>query len=116
MTGSRRAGGAATRTALPRLHQKVIAAIASPARLRLVVAERTLLAVGDEGDAVRRHSASHQVVHGRLGPALSKRQVVLDRPALITVALDQDELIRVRLQPGRACIEDLGVARANCRL
>src|SRR2546426_11447760 len=101
---------------LPLLHQEVVPAIPRPAALRFLGAERALLAVGDEGDAARRPPARHEIAHGRLGPALAQRQVVLVRSPLVTMTLDQEELLRIRLEPARARVQDLDIPPPDDRL
>src|SRR5438445_7428789 len=77
---------------LPRLarHREVIAAVARPAVLGRLLAERHFLAVGHGLEAVRRHPQGHQVVVGGLGAPLAQGEVVLDGAALVAVALDGD--------------------------
>src|SRR5262245_7876415 len=98
------------------LRQEAIVPILRPARLGLLGADRALLAVRDERESARVDALRHEIVHRRLGPALAQRQVVLGGPALVTVALDQHELVGIRLEVRRAGVEDLGVARTDVRL
>ena len=85
------------------------AAILAPARLVLLVANRPLLAVADDGDAVRLDALGDEVIHRRLCATLAERQVVLVGAALIAVSFDKYEVLGVRLQPGGVGIEGLRV-------
>jgi hypothetical protein len=46
-------------------------------------------------------------------PTLAQREVVLVRPALVAVPLDENEVVGVGLQPSRVAVEDLGVVGAD---
>src|SRR5262245_59747289 len=89
------------------LDEEVIAAILGPACLVALGAERALLAVADDREAGGLQTLRDQVIHGGLGPALTKGEVVLDGSSLVAVPFDQHELARVRLEPARVFIEDL---------
>src|SRR5262245_13137395 len=95
------------------LRQEVVPAILGPAGFGLLRAHRALLAIRDDGDAVGLDPLRDEVVHGCLGALLTEGEVVLGRAALVTVALDQHEVLAVRLEPGRVAVEDLGVARTD---
>src|SRR5207249_8528717 len=81
------------------LDREVGAAILRPARLVVFLALRTVLAVADDGDPPRVHAPRDEIVHGRLGPPLAERQVVFVGAALVAVPLDEEQLVRVRLEP-----------------
>src|SRR5712692_6831149 len=105
-----------TRTAAPtllRLDQEVSAAVLGPAGFVVLGAHGPFFAVGDDAHAALRHPLADQIVHGRLGPPLAEREVVLVGAALVAVALDEHEQVGVALQPGRVGIEHLGVARPD---
>src|SRR5207302_10947541 len=98
---------------LARLGEKVRAAILRPTRLGLLVANRPLLAIADDRDAIGLDALGDEIVHRRLRAPLAERQVVLVGAALVAVALDQQEVVGVRLQPRRVRIEGLGVLGAD---
>src|SRR2546425_3156026 len=106
---SRRPDGCRVGCALLALDEEVRPSIPGPAALGMLAADGPLLAIGDDGDAAGRQSLREQVVHGRPRAPLAQGQVVLIGAALVTVALDEDEVIAPRLQPGGVGIEDLGV-------
>src|SRR5206468_2595733 len=85
---SRRAFCAACRAAVPRV-----------AGLALLAAERQLLAVADRGKPIGGDAERDEVVLHRLRAARAERKVVLDRAALVAVALDLGARARVVLQP-----------------
>src|SRR5438477_3540142 len=95
---------------LPRLarHREVVAAVAGPAVLGGLLAERDLLAVRHRLETVGGDAKGHQVIEGGLGPPLAQGEVVLDRAALVAVPLDGhaqevEPLERIRvLVEGRA--------------
>src|SRR5438128_3319912 len=62
---------------------------------------RPLLPVGDRRQAVLRDSVGLEIVHRRLRPPIAERQVVLGGAALVAVAFDAHERVRVLLQPRR---------------
>src|SRR4029450_3080160 len=90
---------------LARLDEEVRAAILRPTRLGLLGANRPLLPVADDGDAVGLDTLGHEIVHRRFRAPLAERQVVLVGAALVAVAFDQHEVVAVRLQPPRVCVE-----------
>src|SRR5712692_2347691 len=102
-------GAPEARRTLLRLDQEVSVTVLGPAGLVVVGADRPLLAVGDDAHAALRHPLADQIVHGRLGPALAERDVVLIGAPLVAVALDEHEHAGVALQPGRVGVERLGV-------
>ena len=57
--------------------------------------ERPLLAVGDRAEPRRVDAVLDEVGLDRVGAALAEREVVLDRPALVAVPLEQDVGARV---------------------
>src|SRR5262245_46263907 len=57
--------------ALALLDEELIAAVLGPARLVVLGAGRALLAVRDDGNPVALHALGHQVVHGRIGAAVT---------------------------------------------
>src|SRR2546423_10143748 len=98
---------------LAALGQEVGATILRPAGLLVLRARRALIAIADDRDPARGHAAGEQVVHRRLRAPLAERDVVLRRPALVAVALDQDEPVGVLLEPGRGGVEDPRVFRTD---
>src|SRR5262245_58508268 len=75
---------------LPR-HREVRAAVLLPALLGRLGADRDFLAVGDGLEPLGRHSQRDDVVVGGTRAPLAEREVVLDRSALVAVALDPDD-------------------------
>src|SRR5262245_34995881 len=92
-----------------RLDEQVSPPVLTPARLLVLGADRALLAVADEGDAVGLDALGDEEAHGGLGPALAQRQVVLVRPSLVSVPFDQDEVVGVVAQPLRVAAKDLRI-------
>src|SRR6058998_2576575 len=86
-------GARGLRSAL--LRQEHRPPVLAPARLVLLRAERALLAVGDHRHPVGGNAARGEVVHGALGPTVAEGQVVFGGSPLVTMALDQDQLIGV---------------------
>src|SRR5271154_17616 len=64
------------------------AAVLGPGRLVGSDCDRPLLAIGDRLESLRRHAQRHQRRLGRVGSPLAERQIVLSRPALVTMPLD----------------------------
>src|SRR6185369_5061028 len=64
-------------------------------------------------DAVGPDASGDEIVHRCAGPALAERQVVVNRPALVGVAFDQDQPTRVRLHQISVLVEDLRVFSAD---
>src|SRR5688572_19875762 len=95
------------------LDQEVCPPILLPAALVLLAANRALLAIRDDRDAVGLDALRHEVVHGGLGAALAQREVVLVGTALVAVSLDEDQVVGVGLQPRRVAVEDLRVVRPH---
>src|SRR5438034_3086365 len=89
-----------------RLDEEVAPTVLAPARLGVLVAERALLAIADQGDPRAVDPDRHDVVSRRLGPALAESEVVLVRAPLVTVALDQHDRVWVGLQPVGVLVED----------
>src|SRR5215510_6975261 len=102
--------------ALPFLDEELIAAVLGPARLVVLGAGRALLAVRDDGDSVALHALGHQVIHGGLGAAVTEGEVVVVRAALVGVPLDEEQIVRIGVEPLRARVQDLGIARTHRRL
>jgi hypothetical protein len=101
---------------LPLLHEEDATPVGGAARLGLLLAQGALFAVGDEEQAARRDALTDQVVRGGAGAALAERQVVLAGAAVVAVALDENDLAALPLEPVRDGIEDLRVARADARV
>ena len=76
----------------------------------------TFLAVGDRLDAARVDAVAHEIGLGRHGAAVAKRQVVLVRAALVTVARDLNAHTRVGPQQRDLLIEHLGIPGPDVRL
>src|SRR5213079_1766549 len=77
------------------LDQEVAAPVLLPARVVVLAAQRSLLAVTDDRDAGRLDALGHEVVHRGLRAPLAERQVVLVGAPLVAVSLDEKEVIRV---------------------
>src|SRR5262249_44000661 len=101
------------RPASPWLDEQVSPPVLTPARLLVLGAERTLLAVADEADAVGLDALGDEEGHGGLGPALAQRQVVLVRPSLVTVPFDQNEVVGMIAQPLRVSAKDRRIPRPD---
>src|SRR5581483_4027654 len=101
-----RHGGAAppnSRT-LARPHDHVRAAVLLPARFPMAAAERALLTVAHDADAIRGHPQIREILRRRLGAALAQYQVIGFGAALIAVSLDQH-------RPGRRGTDIVQVSR-----
>jgi hypothetical protein len=61
--------------------------------------ERALFAVADHDDAVGADTAGQEIAHGRFRPPLAERLVVFIRAALFAMPLDEEQMLRVRLEP-----------------
>ena len=72
---------------LLRRDDEVAAAVLRPAALVLLVAERLLLALADDQDAVGGHAEADQVALHRVRAPFAESQVVLGRAARVAVAL-----------------------------
>src|SRR5438477_6218773 len=83
------------------IQDEMPAAVLLPARLIRFVAERLLLAEGDRAQIVRIHALLHEHVLHRFGTVGAEREVVLDRAALVSMALDGDVPVRILLQESR---------------
>src|ERR671922_1417185 len=88
------------------LHQEVGASILGPAAFRLLRARRSFFTVADDGDPVGLNALGNEVVHRRFRAAFAESQVVLVGPALVGVTLDEEQVIRIRLQPRRVGVEN----------
>src|SRR5205085_9355829 len=87
------------------LHEEARTAVLCPARLVVLLALRPILAIADDSDPTRIHAAGNEIVHRRLRPPVPERQVVLVRPALVAMALDEEHRAGARPEPGRVGIE-----------
>jgi hypothetical protein len=96
-----------------RLGQKVGPSVLHPARLVVVGADRALLAVGDRHHPRCRYAAGQEIAHGRSGAKIPQPEVVLAGTALVSMALDEQEGARVRVQPDRVLVEDGHIRWAN---
>src|SRR5262249_57530028 len=79
--------------------QEVVAPVLGPAGLAALLADRALEPVADDRDAIGLDSERGQIAHGRFRAPLAERQVVLGSPALVAVALDEQEGARIGLEP-----------------
>src|SRR5215813_2260556 len=95
------------------LGEEVVAPVPRPAALVVLGAHWSFLPKGHRGHSIRGDALGHQIAHGRLGAALAESQVVLGGAALVSVAFDPHELVRICLEPGRAGIERFCVTRPN---
>src|SRR5262249_31593082 len=77
---------------------------------------RTLLAVADGRDAIRRDAERDEHVLHRLGAALAEREVVLPRAALVAMTFDRHRAVGVLLHPGRLLLKDLARLRSDVGL
>ena len=71
----------------------------------MALGERPLLPVRQRLDARGRHPGVHQVVARRVRALLAQRLVVLDRPALVAVALERDAHVRLVAQQLRGPVQ-----------
>src|SRR3954466_14997187 len=101
-----------SRRSVARTDDEMRAPIDRPARLRVLGADWTLLAVADERDAIGRDALGEQIVHGGAGPPLAEGEVVLVGAALVALALDDHAQV-VRPQPGGVSLEDLHIGGAD---
>ncbi len=79
-------------------------------------ADRALLTVAHEREAVGSDALGDQIIDRGLGATLAECEVVLVRAALVAVTLDEHERVAVRAQPRRARLERLGGVEADVRL
>src|SRR5437879_12676438 len=89
-------GARGLRSAL--LRQEHRPPVLAPARLVLLRADGTLLAVRDDRHPVGGHAPGGDLVHGALGPPVPQRQLVYRRAQRVATALDQDPLLGLRSQ------------------
>src|SRR6185369_8473243 len=88
------------------------AAVLRPAAFVRLGALRTLLAVGDHGQAAGIDAEGSQVVGDRVGATLTQRQVVLAGAALVGMAFDGDGHRRMLSEPSRLLLQlRLGFSR-----
>src|SRR3954462_1640787 len=95
---------------------EVIATVLLPAGLVVLGANRALLAVRHEVEAICRNAVVNEVPLGACRTALAEGQVVLVGATLVSVTLDTDSHARVSLQPGEFRIECSGRIRSDRRL
>src|SRR4051812_4465357 len=95
---------------------EVIATVLLPAGFVVLGANRALLAVRHEVEAICRNAVVNEVPLGACRTALAEGQVVLVGATLVSVTLDTDSHARVSLQPGEFRIECSGRIRSDRRL
>src|SRR5262245_44340822 len=92
------------------LHEEVRPAILRPTRLVVIGALWPLFSIADRRHSRRRDALRHEIVDRGLRTPIAECNVVLHRPALVAVTLDQDEGLLIGSKPFGIGIEDLGVA------
>src|SRR5687768_10289430 len=95
---------------------EVIATVLLPAGFVVLGANRALLAIAHEVEAICRNSTLDQVPLGRRCTALAKGQVVLVRSTLVSIAFDANPHTRVGLEPWNLTIECSCCIRSDRRL
>src|SRR5215831_1961261 len=104
---------------LARFHEETRPPVLAPAPFALLGTLRPLFSVAQDGDAARLNTPSHQVVHRGLRPLLPQIDVELILPArgpsMVAVPLDKDEKLWMGAQPRGVRVQDLQVARSDCR-
>jgi hypothetical protein len=98
---------------LLRLDEEAGAPVPGPAGVTVLAADRSLLAVADQLDPVGLDALRDEVRHRRLRPVGAQRQVVLLGAALVAVALDQNDVLRIGPQPSGAGVERRRVDRPD---
>src|SRR5688572_1553913 len=88
-------------------HSEVSAAVHRASLGSVVVGNRTLFAVADRPQPVRRNAAAGEIVANRVGAPLAEREVVLDGADAVAVAFDRHVERRVRLQLLHGVVENL---------
>src|SRR5262245_47476829 len=83
------------------LDAEIGATVLALAFLGVLGADRPFLAVGDGRQPLPGDSVGLEVFHCRLRSPIAEGQVVLGRAALVAVALDEHQRVRVLLQPRR---------------
>src|SRR5437667_91990 len=89
------------RSLLALLHAEVGAAVLRPAGLVVLGAERSLLTIAHQRQAVLGDALPDQIIDGGAGATLAEHQVVLVGAPLVTVALDEHQHVAVRSAPPR---------------
>src|SRR5688572_22917016 len=106
-----RGSGIDPRSPIPRHllddHSEVSAAVHRASLGSVVVGNRTLFAVADRPQPVRRNAAAAEIVANRVGAPLPEREVVLDGADAVAVAFDRHVERRVRLQLLHGVVENL---------
>src|SRR4051812_25321775 len=95
---------------------EVVATVLLPAGFVVLGANRALLAVGHEVEAICRNAVVNEVPLGGSRTALAEGQVVLVGATLVSVTLDTDSHTRVSLQPRDLAIECSSRIRSDRRL
>src|SRR3954467_6186760 len=95
---------------------EVIATVLLPAGFVVLGANRALLAIGHEVEAICRNAVVNEVPLGACRAALAEGQVVLVGATLVSVTLDTDSHTRVSLQPREFRVECSGRIRSDRRL
>src|SRR4030095_137548 len=104
---------------LARLNEETRPPVLPPAALAFLGTLRPLFSITQDGDGARLNPLGHEVIHCGLGPLLPQINVELALPVrippIVAVPLDQDEMLRMRAQPGGVRVEDLHVVRSDGR-
>src|SRR4029077_15151139 len=95
---------------------EVIATVLLPAGFVVLGANRALLAIAHEVEAICRNTVVNEVPLGRSRTALAEGQVVLVGATLVSVTLDANSHSRVSLQIGNLHIECCSCIRSDRRL
>src|SRR5438552_12672854 len=95
---------------------EVIATVLLPAGFVVLGANRALLAIAHEVEAICRNAVVNEVPLGACRTALAEGQVVLVRATLVSVTLDTNSHTRVSLQPRYLRIECCSCIRSDRRL
>src|SRR5690349_8980388 len=95
---------------------EVIASVLLPAGFVVLGANRALLAVRHEVEAICRYSVVNEVPLGACRTALAEGQVVLVGATLVSVTLDTNSHTRVGLQPRYLRVECCSRIRSDRRL
>src|ERR1700686_3250219 len=95
---------------------EVIATVLLPAGFVVLGANRALLAIAHEVEAICRNAVVNEVPLGRSRTALAEGQVVLVGATLVSVTLDTNSHSRVSLQPRNLHIECSSRIRSDRRL
>src|SRR4051812_21380712 len=95
---------------------EVVATVLLPAGFVVLGANRALLAVGHEVEAICRNAVVNEVPLGACRTALAEGQVVLVGATLVSVTLDTNSHSRVSLQPWNLRVECRSRIRPDRRL